>query len=108
MISADVKAHVKQQDKNESFIRSTFKTWNVKLACIFHSILLRIPSSLILSITNRGEEVLRNGQNLLSVTKIICRWSLGTKQLIKTNKNINKKKLSIFVLIYGSITASAV
>ena len=26
MISADVKAHVKQQDKNESFIRSTFKT----------------------------------------------------------------------------------
>ena len=28
MISADVKAHVKQQDKNELFIRSTFKTWN--------------------------------------------------------------------------------
>ena len=28
MISADVKPHVKQQDKKEIFIRSTFKTWN--------------------------------------------------------------------------------
>ena len=28
MISADVKAHVKQQDKKGLFIGSAFKTWN--------------------------------------------------------------------------------
>ena len=28
MISAGVKTYVKQQDKNELFVRSTFKTWN--------------------------------------------------------------------------------
>ena len=80
--------------------------YNVKLACNFHLILLGIPSSLILSIRNRGWEVLRNRQNLSSMTKVICQWSLGTKQLIKTNKNTNKK-LSRSVLICGSIAASA-
>ena len=28
MISADVEAHVKQQDKKELFTRSTCKTWS--------------------------------------------------------------------------------
>ena len=62
--------------------------------CIFHLILVGIPSSiLVLSIKNsgvrgknsrvreggggRGVGVFLNGQNLLSVTKIICRQSLG-------------------------------
>ena len=78
----------------------------VKLVCICHLILLGISSSLILSIRNRGWEVLRNRQHLFSMTKVICWWSLGTKQLIKTNKNTNKK-LSTLVLICGSIAASS-
>ena len=42
-----------------------------KEACIFHLILVAVPSSLILSVKNRSWGVL-NGQNLLSVTKVIC------------------------------------
>ena len=109
MISANVKANVEQQQTKEIFIRSTFKTWNiynVKQACIFHLILFGIPSILILPIWNRGWEVLLNRQNLLSVTNVIWQWSLGTKELIKTNK-YNNKKLSTLVLIWGSIAASA-
>ena len=58
------------------FIRSSFKTWNTmsKRVCIFHLFLVGIPSILILSIKNRWEVGggLLNGQNLLSVTKVIC------------------------------------
>ena len=48
---------------------------------IFHLILLGIPSSLVLFIKNRGMGGggLLNGQNLLSMTKIICGWSLKEK-----------------------------
>ena len=58
MISTDVKAHVKQQEKTGScilhFIRSPFKTWNTiyHQPCIFHLILLEISSNLVLSIKN--------------------------------------------------------
>ena len=41
--------------------------YNVKLASNFHLILLDIPSSLILSVRNRGWEILRNRQNLLRI-----------------------------------------
>ena len=42
IISAEVKAHLKQQDKKELWIRSTLK-YNAKLACISHLLLLGIP-----------------------------------------------------------------
>ena len=80
--------------------------YNVRLACNFHLILLGIPSILILSVRNKRWEVLRSRQNIFSMTKVICQWSLGTKQLIKTNKNTDKK-LSRLALICGSIAASA-
>ena len=43
--------------------------------CIFYLVLLRIPSSLVLSVKNRGMGGgdLLNGKNLLMVTKVICR-----------------------------------
>ena len=49
--------------------------------CIFHLFLLGIPSSLVLSIKNRGMGggSLLHGQNLLSVVKVICWWSLKEK-----------------------------
>ena len=49
--------------------------------CIFHLFLLGIPSSLVLSIKNSGMGggSLFNGQNLLSVTTVICWWSLKEK-----------------------------
>ena len=60
--------------------RSTFKTSNtIKRVCIFHLILVGIPSFLILPIKNRGEGVgffLLNRQNPLRMTKVICRQSL--------------------------------
>ena len=63
ILSADVKANVKQYEIKElvavnykNFIRSTLKNmkYNVNRACIFYLILVGIPSSLILSIKNRG------------------------------------------------------
>ena len=48
---------------------------NIKGACMFHLILVGILSILILSVKNRGEgggSVFANGQNLLSVMKVIC------------------------------------
>ena len=51
-----------------------------KTKIIFHLILLGIPSSLILNLRRRGEEwggfCLLNGQNLLSMAKVICRQYL--------------------------------
>ena len=50
--------------------------YNIKRACMFHLILVGILSILILSVKNRGWDggggVFVNGQNLLTVTKIIC------------------------------------
>ena len=67
-----------------SFIRSSFKTWNTmyQKTCIFHLILLGVPSSLALSVKNRrvGGGNLLNGQNPLNGTKVICRWSLKERK----------------------------
>ena len=55
--------------------------YNIKGACMFHLILVGILSLLILSVKNRwaglglgcgGGSVFVNGQNLLSVMKVIC------------------------------------
>ena len=52
--------------------------YSTEEACIFHLILVGILSILILSIKNRGIGFffLLKGQNLLSVTKVICLQSL--------------------------------
>ena len=52
-----------------------------KRGCIFqfHLIFVGILSILIFSVNNRGgvvDRVLLNGQNLLSMTKVICQQSL--------------------------------
>ena len=49
-------------------------TTTYQKTCFFHLILFGIPSSLVLSIKNRGMEGggLLNGQNLLGVTKVVC------------------------------------
>ena len=46
-----------------------------KQTCIFYLILLGIPSSLTFSVKNKGDGVI-NGQNLLSVAKVLCWRSL--------------------------------
>ena len=53
--------------------------YNIKGACMFHLILVGILSIFILSVKNRGwrgggggGRVFVNGQNLLSVAKVIC------------------------------------
>ena len=93
MISADVKANIKQQeikdlvDISYKFLTTNYLTHkkyfqnlkcNVKSVCIFHLFLLGIPCILILSTSNRGEGCLGliYGQNLLILTKVICRQSL--------------------------------
>ena len=49
--------------------------------CIFHLILLGIQSSLVLSVKSKemGGGGLLGGQNLLSVAKVIRRWTLKEK-----------------------------
>ena len=88
MMSANAKANAKQQEVKDlvvyilqMFIRGTFKTWIIKRGCIFHSILVGIPFILILSVKNRGRGGLLNGQNPLSVTKVICRQSLNVSKV---------------------------
>ena len=46
--------------------------YNIKGACMFHLILVGILPILILSIKSRGGSVFVNGQNLLSMMKVIC------------------------------------
>ena len=90
MISADVKSTIKQQEikdlvaalhltnfyKKYSSYLQNFK-YNMKKVCIFELILVGIPSIFILPVKNRGVGGgLLNKQNLLSVTKVICRQSL--------------------------------
>ena len=88
MISADVKSNIKQQEikdlvaasyKLQIIRKSTFKISNkIKRVCIFHLILVGIPSILILPIKNRGEGwSLLNRQISLSVAKVICQHSLN-------------------------------
>ena len=82
----DVKAIKTSRNKRSGgcilhiFIRSTYVQNLIERQCkkgIFHLILVHILSILILSVMNRvGGEVLPNGQNLLSMTKIIYRQSL--------------------------------
>ena len=79
MMSADVKANIKQQEIKDLVAYLTKKylvinlKYNFKKGCIFHLILVGIPFVLILSIKNgRVEGFLLNGQNLLSITKVIC------------------------------------
>ena len=85
MVSADVKSNIKQEMKD--LVAASYKfckkylqnlKWNVKRACIFHLIMLGIPSILILSVKKKGmgEGGLLNEKNLLSVIKAICWQSL--------------------------------
>ena len=62
---------------------------NVKRACIFHLLLVGIPSVLILSVKNKGSGGLINGQNLLSMAKFICQQSL-----IQQNPKHSKGRIS--------------
>ena len=82
--------------------------YSVKKVCIFHLILVGILSILSLSIKNRGSSL--NGQNLLSVTKVICWQSLTTILMIFT-KNFLFDFICVFYQIlfkgkYGLISAS--
>ena len=93
---------VKQQEMKElvgrlalsSFIRSSFKTWNTmyQKTCIFHLILLGIPSSLVLPVKNRkvGGGGLLKGKNPLSVTKVIC-WRSLKEKIVQTLIEIKNK-----------------
>ena len=80
MISADKKPDVKQEIKellavpyNLTEVPSQNLKYNVKQACIFDLILVDFPSSLILSVKNRGRQgFLLNRQNLLCMTNVIC------------------------------------
>ena len=83
MISADVKAN-KNNNKQKIwwlYLTNFYKRYlqnlkyNVKRVCILRLILFGILSILILSVKYRGGGLL-NGQNLLSVAKVICRQSL--------------------------------
>ena len=59
--------------------------------CIFHVILLGIPSSLVLFIKNGGWGSLLNERNLLSVTKAVC-WRSLKEKIAQTLTEIKKKK----------------
>ena len=75
MISADVKTNKNNKKKKIWWLYLThfYKTYLQNLK----QILVGILSILILSVKNRGKVgFLLNGQNPLSVTKVICRQSL--------------------------------
>ena len=89
MISADVKSNLKQQEikdlvaasyKLQIIRRSTFKTLNkIKRVCIFHLILVGIPSIFILPVKNRGD-----GGEEPSPSLIVSR----SNQYVKATKSI--------------------
>ena len=105
------------------FIRSTYiqnLKYNVKTVCIFHLILVDILSILLLSVKNRGVVVggggLLNGQNPLSVTKVICRQSLShaldfgpglSRNGFECSESIRKRKIcdqnSLFQIILNKV-----
>ena len=75
--------------------------YNIKGACMFHLILVGILSILIFSVKNRegwggGGSVFVNGQNLLSMMKVICRQSLSKNhfsQIFRTlHSTLSKKR----------------
>ena len=96
MMSADVKANIKQQEIKDPVVYPTKKylqnlKYNIKRGCIFHLILVGIPFVLILSIKNRGAGrvfIMLNGQNPLSITKIICRQFLISTMADKSMKHL--------------------
>ena len=112
VMSADGKANIKQQKIKDLVVYLKRKYLqnlksNIKRGRIFHLILVCNPFVLILSVKNRVlGGVLLNGQNLLSVTKIICRqshrdpvkclwWSILWKWLtVKAAKYFCRKYLS--------------
>ena len=81
-MSADVKANIKQHEIKDLVTYLTILCkkylqnlkYNVNRGCIFHLILVGIPSTLILSIKNRGlgGRGLLNRQDPLRLTKVIC------------------------------------
>ena len=103
------------------FIRSTYiqnLKYNVKTVCIFHLILVDILSILLLSVKNRGVVGggLLNGQNPLSVTKVICRQSLShaldfgpglSRNGFECSESIRKRKIcdqnSLFQIILNKV-----
>ena len=78
-MSADVKANINQQEIKDP-VANVYKRYlqnlkhNIKWRCIFHSILVGMLFILTLSVRNREREGrgLLNGQNLLSMEKVIC------------------------------------
>ena len=87
-MSANVKANIAKTTRNKRSDGFSYKfshavpsklEVNKKRWCIFHLILVGIPSILILSIGGWGFI----GQNLLSVTKAICRQSLKSLETKK-------------------------
>ena len=93
MISADAKADKNNKKQkicqlaSQLYLTNFYKKFlqnlkhNVKRACTFHLVLVGILSILIFSVKNRiGIGRLLNGQNPLSVTKVICRQSLSVHQ----------------------------
>ena len=77
------------------------KTWitNVKQTCIIHSILVGIPSNLVLSIRAVGLEGLLNRHNLLSMMKSVCWWSQSNSKKSKSYSLLNKISLSLSALL---------
>ena len=61
-----------------------------------HLILVSIPSSLILFVNDRGWSggVLLNRQNLLSMTKVICRWSLNSNEPFQTSHDYESENMN--------------
>ena len=82
------------------FIRSTFKTWKTTLKekTILHLILVGIPSILMLFVNKRGWFFLLSRQNLLSVTKVICRHSLTFAELRTPQDSRAETKVPKFLL----------
>ena len=86
-----------------TFYKKYLQNWryNAKLACIFHLILLGIPSSLILYIKNRGDDFfLLNRQNLLSMTNVICWRSRTILSLIFSLTRITSEPICWFSMIF--------
>ena len=91
MICVDVRrANAKQQETKELvdvgilpiFTRSIYLKnlkWNRKMACIFYLILVVIFHPVWYCPLTGWVVFLLNGQNLLSMTKVICWWSLNGK-----------------------------
>ena len=100
MISADIKADVKQEMKelvaciwkHFTEVPSQNLKYNVKQACIFNLILVGIPSTLILSVMNREVKgFLLNNENLLSMMKVIC-WGSRSGWLLSLEFKVYLKK----------------